>query len=159
MNIDANVKCFCCGKTIVAEETEVSYRAPDKVFAESHLINLNRDTISDDLISYDFDYYIRGLLSMPVKDGERPFQIGAWVEVDYADFLLYVENYGSDKEFQFKGKLANAIKGYSDSLGLDVKVMTRTDKMRPNFFVENHQHPLAKLQKEGIKKHSKIDFF
>jgi hypothetical protein len=102
-------------------------------------------------ITYDdqTDYFIRGVLFIPIRGGERPFGIGVWVSQSKANFERYVEG-EEDMEPTF-GWLANHVGFYEqDTLSLKTNVHFQDRKTRPLIELEPTDHPFAVDQREGI---------
>jgi len=76
-----------------------------------------------------------------------------WAEVNNEQHDLYVAGYYDDLSDnpRFEARLANAIPGYDESLGLIVEVQFRSGNDRPTFhFPASASHLLAREQRGGI---------
>jgi hypothetical protein len=95
------------------------------------------------------DYFIRGVLYIPLEGEEQPFGIGVWVSQSKTNFERYVEG-EEDTEPTF-GWLANRVGFYeADTLSLKARVHFSGGKMRPTIELEPTDHPFAVDQREGI---------
>ena len=99
----------------------------------------------------DEDFFIRGVLRIPVLDHERDFAFGVWVSQKRENFLNYMADPDSDQIGPFFGWLSTEIRYYAEST-LDLKTMAHFHGggSRPTIELEPTEHPLAVAQREGI---------
>jgi hypothetical protein len=98
-------------------------------------------------------FYIRGRIPVPVHGLEEPFIWGVWVELSPKTFLRVDEMWnveGRESEPVFTGYLNSEIAVYGSTYNLIVDVKTRPVGERPQFFVQDSEHPLAVEQRKGI---------
>ena len=107
--------------------------------------------------SGEFDYYVRGLIEIPIIDTgrleERYFGIGAWVSLSAQNFKWYVDHPEADDLAQggpWFGWLSNSVPVYPQTLNLKTNVYLRGDRWRPRLEVQPSDHPLALDQRNGI---------
>lgn len=95
------------------------------------------------------DYFIRGVVYIPVHGEEEPWGIGVWVSQSEKNFERYLED-EDDMEPTF-GWLATRLGFYEqDTLSLKTRAHFRGDRMRPSIELEPTDHPFAVHQREGI---------
>ena len=114
-----------------------------------------RVELSDDLCIIDKEYFfIRGLIEIPVEDGDEPFVWDVWVSLSEFNFKISKENWGThDREMKLQsmfGWLSTSIPCYPETINLKTKVHTRKVGMRPFIELEPTDHPLALEQRKGI---------
>lgn len=118
-----------------------------------------QDTIatkSSDLCSInDQDYFVRGVIEIPIRGRDDLFGIGAWVSLKEENFRRYVALYDADDpagEGPYFGWLCNRIAGYPDTLALKTHLHLRPAPARPSIEIEPTDHPLALQQRDGISR-------
>lgn len=95
------------------------------------------------------DYFIRGVVFIPIHGQEQPFGIGVWVSQSEENFERYLED-EEDMDPTF-GWLANKIGFYDrDTLSLKTRVHFSGGRTRPTIELEPTDHPFAVDQREGI---------
>ncbi|MBA3875116.1 MAG: DUF2199 domain-containing protein [Anaerolineae bacterium] len=97
------------------------------------------------------DYFIRGVIHIPVHGHERDFGFGVWVSQKKENFQTYLDNYDSGEIGPFFGWLCTRLMCYEEDTSL-LKTMThfRGGGSRPVIEVEPTDHPLALDQQNGI---------
>ena len=123
----------------------------------NQLSKRERETIatkSSDLCSInDEDYFVRGVIELPVQGGADHFGIGAWVSLKEENFRRYVALYEAadpSGDGPYFGWLCNRIAGYPDTLSLKTHLHLRPAPQRPSIELEPTDHPLALQQRRGI---------
>jgi hypothetical protein len=148
-------KCATCGK--VHEGLPMSFAAgsPDMYF------NMNRDDRdarcvhgSDQYIIDQKWFFIRGCLEIPIVGSNKPFLWGLWASVR-EDTFDDIANYWELKDREtcrgpYKGRLANSLAEYPETLNLKLKIILQPVGTRPLFMIEEADHPLAMEQGSGI---------
>lgn len=133
---------------------DLAYERPAQFYAVLEDERSSRIKSTDDLCTIDGrDFYVRGVLEVPVVDHDDEFHWGVWAQVERADFERYVQAWGDDTEDAmepFDGRLANRVRAYRDSEGLRITVRPRGGGTRPALLVRDDGHPLARDQREGI---------
>jgi hypothetical protein len=148
-------KCATCGK--VHQNLPRSFVAdfPD-VYANMKPEERDvRATIGSDQCTVDQQwFFIRGCLEIPVLGSPEPFVWGLWASVREQVFDEISESWeenGREKiRGPFKGRLANSLSVYAETLNLKVKILIQPVATRPLFKVEQLEHPLAAEQQTGI---------
>lgn len=106
---------------------------------------------TDTCIIDNEDFFIRGVIEIPIHDFPRGFGFGVWVSQKRENFETYVQNFDSAEIGPFFGWLCNRITFYKDdSLFLKTMAHFRGQEARPRIELEPIDHPLAVDQREGI---------
>ncbi len=99
-------------------------------------------------------FFIRGCLEIPVFGSAEPFLWGLWASVlerVYDEISESWEEKGRETaRGPFKGRLANSLSLYPDTLNLKMKLLVQPVGTRPVFVIEELEHPLAIEQPGGI---------
>jgi hypothetical protein len=97
------------------------------------------------------DYFIRGVIEIPIHDYPHCFGFGVWVSQKKENFYIYLKNFDSADIGPFFGWLCTRIAYYSvDSSGLKTRAHFREGNLRPAIELEPTDHPLAVDQRMGI---------
>jgi hypothetical protein len=112
-----------------------------------------RDFLDDDLCAWTDDagrrnYFIRGVLAIPVVDAEEPFTYGVWSSLSEDSFMRIVELWNDPPPYF--GWLSNSLAAYPETLNLPVSVTTRELELRPWIVLQDADHPLVAEQRRGI---------
>lgn len=147
--------CLRCGD--YHEELPMSYGSemPDYCLDIAEEEWDERVELSDDLCIIDKEYFfIRGLIEIPVEDGDEPFVWDVWVSLSEFNFKISKENWEThDREMKLQpmfGWLSTSIPCYQETINLKTKVHTRKVGKRPFIELEPTDHPLALEQRKGI---------
>jgi hypothetical protein len=129
----------------------------DAPFQYSALSDEERRTIatkSDDLCSIaGEDFFVRGVIDLPIIGYEQHFGFGVWVSLKQENFDRYVELFDSKDPSgngPYFGGFCNRLSGYPDTLHLKTRVHLRPAPARPLIELESTEHPLALHQRNGI---------
>jgi hypothetical protein len=97
------------------------------------------------------DFFVRGVIEIPVHDYEHEFGWGVWVSHKKDNFETYREHPDTGEIGPFFGWLCTKIDYYPEST-LDLKTMAhyRGGALRPRIVLEDTQHPLCRQQRDGI---------
>ena len=146
--------CSVCGQVHPGLPMDLAYQRPADYFKVPAAERARRVKLTSDLCVIDeTEFYIRGVLALPVKDSTDEFRWGVWARVEASDFARYVELYDVevvDDEPPFHGRLSGGIKSYPGSDMLEVTVHLQSGGQRPLFVVVDKAHPLGSDQAEGI---------
>jgi hypothetical protein len=146
--------CGICGQTHDELPLDIGYQYPADYFKIPEEERSTRIKYTNDLCSIDdTEFYIRGVLALPIQDHADAFCWGVWVQVQERYFHRYVELWDDDAAAQepaYIGYLSGGIGTYPASDGLAVRVQLQAGGERPQFFVADEQHPLAVDQRAGI---------
>ena len=93
-------------------------------------------------------------MEIPVIGSNQPFLWGVWASIReevFDEISDCWELEGREKKHgPSKGRLANSLSIYPETLNLKLKIIVQTVGVRPLFVVEDDQHMLAEQQKSGI---------
>src|SRR6516225_4092162 len=105
-------RCSVCGKEhddlpdIGADKPDQWFGIPEK--ERKRRVKLTADTCVID----NEDYFIRGVVEIPIHEQEEPFGFGVWVSQKRENFEKYLANFDSDKIGPFFGWLCTRIAYY-----------------------------------------------
>jgi hypothetical protein len=108
---------------------------------------------SDQCVIDDEHFFVRGLVEIPVVDGDGPFTWGVWVSLSKANFERTTALWHDPNrvnEPSYFGWFCNSIPAYPETLHLKTAVHTRGVGLRPLIELEATDHPLAVEQRDGI---------
>ncbi len=144
-------QCSTCGEIhedlpdIGADKPDHFYTVPESEREE--LIELTDDTC----IIGNEDFFIRGVIEIPIHNYPNRFGFGVWVSQKKENFYKYVENPDSSEIGPFFGWLCTDLDFYEEeTLHLKTMAHFRGEGLRPTIEVELTEHPLAIDQHEGI---------
>lgn len=158
MSQHAGVRCSCCGETVALDEAELAFRTPDAYHALDAEAKARPDTFCDGnfCVVAGTNHYVRGLIPLPVHGTDEAYCIGAWFELDAADWQHVRRTWdesGNDASPALRGRLANALPHHAPpTLGLAVDVQPH-DETWPTARVVDAAHALAQEQSAGISAH------
>jgi hypothetical protein len=100
------------------------------------------------------DYFVRGVIEIPVHEYEHGFGWGVWVTHKKENFEIYQAHFDTAEIGPFFGWLSTEIDYYKEST-LNLKTMAhyRGGGLRPLIVLEPGDHPLSRQQQEGISLH------
>ncbi|HEX8494447.1 MAG TPA: DUF2199 domain-containing protein [Pyrinomonadaceae bacterium] len=106
---------------------------------------------SDTCIIDDENYFIRGVIEIPVHDYPAGFGFGVWVSQKRENFYTYLDNFDSGEIGPFFGWLCTRIAYYKeDTLLLKTMAHFRDGGQRPSIELEETNHPLSIAQRNGV---------
>jgi hypothetical protein len=112
-----------------------------------------RARLSSDTCVIDDDYFVRGVLEIPIHGGDETFGFGVWVTLSHQNYQRYEQLYEQrDRlpEEPYFGWFSNRLPGYPDTLNLKTNVYLRPYPTRPRIELHKSDHPLALEQRGGI---------
>jgi len=146
-------KCSCCGEILEGPPLSWHFEAPDAWNDLSPADRKIHGQLSSDQCIIGRDYFIRGLVEIPIIDNPEVFAWGVWVSLSEENFACASELWDDDNrvnEPPYFGWLCNSLPGYPETLNLKTMVHTRTVGQRPYVERELTEHPLAIEQRKGI---------
>ena len=146
-------KCGICGQEHDELLLDLGYSYPADFFKIPAAQRGKRVRIDSDLcVIDDAEYYIRGILPLPITDTAEAFRWGVWALIEKNDFRRYLKlwNVAVISEPPFAGRLSGGLRDYLDSDGLEVRVQLRAGNQRPHFYVVSDSHRLGIDQRRGI---------
>ncbi|HTW59989.1 MAG TPA: DUF2199 domain-containing protein [Terriglobales bacterium] len=144
-----------CGKVHKGLPMSFAADSPD-MFA-----NMNRDGRdarcvygSDQYVIDQKWFFIRGCLEIPLIGSKDVFLWGLWASVREEVFDEIAECWElAGRETlrgPYKGRLANSLAEYPETLNLKIKILIQPIGTRPLFVIEEVDHPFAIEQSSGI---------
>jgi hypothetical protein len=147
--------CSRCGAPHEGLPLDWAFDAP--AYWSPEYESSERGTLSEDLCviqsAEGTDYFIRGVLEIPVHDANESFVYGVWTTLSEGSFKRAVELWDDPcrvEEPPYFGWMANSLVGYPETLNLKANVQTRELDLRPFVELEPIDHPLAQEQHQGI---------
>src|SRR5215468_9931107 len=88
--------CDCCDKSERGPRALIKLM-PDPIYALPEDERVVRAKISTDLAILDAErFFIRGVVRVPIRRVDPPFEFGVWAEVAKPDFRLYLAEYDNN---------------------------------------------------------------
>ncbi|GAA4931606.1 DUF2199 domain-containing protein [Actinoplanes utahensis] len=145
--------CGTCGAT--HDGPPLSFAAPAPDYWQPSMANREDCLLDADLCVIGGEqFFIRGMIELPVWDTGDVFTYSMWVSLSRANFTRAVdvwEQPGRESEPPYFGWLSNVIAGYEPStLNLRTNVHTRPVGRLPYIELEPTGHPLAVEQLAGV---------
>ena len=153
-------QCRTCGKWHEGVPLDYAYDAPH-YWSESLRTDKDSFLNSDLCVIKKQDYFVRGLIEIPVIGSDDHFRWGIWTSLSKRNFDRMVELWNDPKllaEPPYFGWLSNSIDVYPETLSLKTNVHSRAIKQRPYIVVEATDHPLAIEQQRGVTKQRVREF-
>lgn len=144
-------RCTTCGKAHDGLP-DLGYRWPDPYFGIPESERAQRIRGTTDICSIDDeDFFIRGIILMPIRDSDDAFGLGVWVSQKRENFQAYLQNFDSADIGPFFGWLCNRIPFYDeDTWALKTMAHFQGNHQRPLIKPEPSDHPLYRDFAEGI---------
>lgn len=109
--------------------------------------------LDDDYCAIDGDYFVLGLIPLPILGTTESFRWGVWGSLSRANFealLRADEERRRPETVEMFSWLSTRLPEYPDTLNLKMWAMIQDPDDRPRFRLERTDHPLAKEYYEGI---------
>lgn len=144
-------RCETCGEDH-DDLPDIGAAYPDPWFDVPEADRADRVEWTTDTCRIDDDFFIRGVVEIPVVDFSRSFAFGVWVSQSRSNYETYLRNFDSADIGPFFGWLCTRIKSYrpADTYLLKTKAHFRGNGRRPRIELEPTDHPLAVDQRTGI---------
>jgi hypothetical protein len=101
------------------------------------------------------------MLEIPIIGSDQQFLWGVWAlirEETFDEISDCWELEGREKKYgPYKGRLANSLSIYPETLNLKLKIILQPVGVRPLFFLEDAQHTLGVQQSSGITQQQAIE--
>jgi len=150
-------KCSTCGK--VHDGIPLSFTAdfPDMYANMSREDRDARCVIGSDQCIIDQKlFFVRGCLEIPITGSADLFLWGLWASIREEAFDEISESWelvGREKSRgPFKGRVANSLSVYPETLSLKIEIVVQPVGTRPQFLLEEAEHPLTIEQRSGISR-------
>jgi hypothetical protein len=109
---------------------------------------------SDQCIIDQREFYIRGCLELPILGADDVFLWGLWARVKeevFDEIDDHWESQGKENSIgPYKGRLANALSIYPNTMNQRLEIQIRPVGSRPLFILEELDNPLSVEQRNGI---------
>lgn len=144
-------RCATCGETH-DDLPDLGFRWPDPYFAipeAERAVRIwgNSDTCAID----DEDFFIRGVILIPIVESSDHFGLGVWVSQKRENFETYLANFDTPDIGPFFGWLSNSIPFYDpDTWALKTRAHFQGRKQRPLIELAPCDHPLYLDYSRGI---------
>lgn len=142
--------CHCCGQVhdglpdIGIDKPALAQDIPAEKWQ-------GRVVLTDDICIVDGeDFFIRGVLVIPVHGDENGLGFGVWVSQKEEHFQAYVAQPDSADIGPYFGWFATEIGPYAPTLGLKTMAHFQGNNQRPLIDLEPTDHPLAIDYQNGI---------
>jgi hypothetical protein len=144
-------RCATCGETHDGLP-DVDYRWPDPYFdlpeAER---SLRIKATSDTCLIDDRDFFIRGVIFIPIRNHTDYLGIGVWVSQKRENYQTYLDNFNTAEIGPFFGWLSNRISFYKpDTWAIKTMAHFQGSIQRPLIKLEPVDHPIYRDYSEGI---------
>ncbi len=149
--ISVGYRCATCSE-LHEGLPDVSFVKPDPWFAVPQAERDRRVLLAaDTCVIDDVEFFVRGVLFVPLVDAEGSLGLGVWVSQKRENFARYLENFDSADIGPYFGWLATRIRSYDDdTFALRTMVHFQGGDVRPSIVLEASDHPLSVDQREGI---------
>lgn len=144
-------KCSICGETH-NDLPDIGNDKPYYWFTVPQNERADRTQLDEDTCIIDGeDYFIRGVIEIPIYDYDHKFGFGVWVSQKKENFYTYLNDSNSERIGPFFGWLSTEITYYEEtSLSLKTMAHFTGNNNRPIIELEPSNHPLALDQQKGI---------
>lgn len=146
-------RCATCGDWHEGP-IDLGFEAPYYWYTVPEHERNTRAELTDDWCSIDgTDFFVRGVLLVPIVNTDEWFGFGLWMSVSETNHRRYIETFDSNDQSRlgaFVGWMSSQITGYPDMLRLKVRAELQDGRQRPHLILEPTGHPLAIEQREGI---------
>ncbi len=151
-------ECSCCGAVHVGLPAW-HFTAPAQALSIPSAEQANRvELTADDCIIDAREFYVKGLLEIPVIGVDEPFTWGVWLSLSDENYQQFVELFHDERRTStsFFGWLCNTVPGFPDTQLLKTMLHVRPYPTRPYVELEPTEHPLAVAQGAGFSRSEAI---
>jgi len=144
-------RCSTCGQ-VHDDLPDIGADKPDPWFSVPEKERRRRVRLTSDTCIIDGEqFYIRGVLKLPIHEQSQPFGFGVWVSQKKENFYTYRKYPDTSEIGPFFGWLCTRIRYYKDDTSM-LKTMAHfhDGTLRPTIELEPTDHPLAIDQRNGI---------
>jgi hypothetical protein len=148
--------CSCCGREHPGEPYSFAADSPEPYANMTAEQRANHAEIASDQCVIDEEqFYIRGCIELPIQGTDQIFIWGVWARIFEKDFIEIADHWETEGREHttgpYKGRLANDISVYPDTLNLLLEIHVRPVGTRPLFVAEHSDHLLAVEQRIGMR--------
>jgi hypothetical protein len=142
--------CSTCGEEH-DELPDIGSDRPDYFWGVDEKLRDEIIELTEDTCIIENDYFIRGVIEIPIIDYTDRFGFGVWVSQKKENFEKYVENFDTTEIGPFFGWLSTNIQFYKDeTISLKTMAHFQGNSSRPLIKVEPSNHQLSIDQQNGI---------
>ena len=143
--------CATCGEEH-DELPDLGYAAPIYYDSMPEAERGPGTRLTPDLCELNGDYFVRGVIELPIQGTGERFGYGVWLSLSEKNFRRYEELFDETDPppERYVGWISNRIPGYPDTTELKGAATLRSGRLRPTIELEPTDHPLAVYQREGI---------
>ena len=101
----------------------------------------------------DRDFFVRGLISLPILGAAETFCWGVWGSLSRENFEKLIRADHANERLEIPAMfswLSNNIPDYPDTLSLKMYAHIQEPGLRPEFWLERSDHPLSQENHHGI---------
>ena len=147
--------CSYCGKRHAGLPMDFAFNAPYYWTDELAEKDPENNFLNPDVcVIGGRDFFVRGVIEIPVVDKDETFNWGVWVSLSKENFKRYLLVYGTPDELKEKpyfGWLSNEIPIYPKTLNIKTHVHLQGNTLRPKIELDHsNDHPLCQEQHTGI---------
>ncbi len=154
--------CSVCGAEHPRSAMELTFKRPDPIVALSAEEREENCKESDDICVINWKrYFIRGVLPLPVEARDRPYRIGAWVEVEEDSYTRILELWDDENQASvspFEAKISNSIPSLNETLGISANLQLTGPTSRPDILITDMNHQLYEEQNKSISSHRAYEY-
>lgn len=156
--------CSTCGKYHDEVPMDWGFSAPYQWNPEFVKRDPKKNEISSDMCVINGEnFFIRGIIEIPIINENKTFNWGVWVSLSEKSFARYMAVYKTEKELDeepYFGWLCNKIPGYPNTISLKTSVHLQGNRLRPKIVLDHSDlHPLCQEQHNGITMHRVGEIF
>jgi hypothetical protein len=146
-------KCRACGER--HDELPFSYHSEAPAYWRAEQASDPESELgTDQCVIGGEHFFVRGLITIPVRDAEDDFAWGVWVSLSEQSFVQMSEDWtrpGREQVGPVFAWLATNLPVYDEpTLTLATNVHTQPLGVRPLVELQPTDHPLARQQREGV---------
>jgi hypothetical protein len=154
--------CRTCGQYHVGVALSFAADFPDSYANLTKDERNSRALIgSDQCILDSQSFFLRGIIEIPIIGSDQPFLWGVWASVRQEVFDEIADSWdveGRERKYgPYKGRLANSLSIYPETLNLKLKIVLQAVGTRPLFLIEDTEHELGLQQKSGISQQQAVE--
>lgn len=124
--------CAICGKYHDGLPLDIAFDAPFYWTQIREAERPNRGELTADFCAIDDrDFFVRGLIPVPVVESDQFFMWGVWTSVSRKNYSRLIDLWHDPKivdEPPYFGWLSNRLPGYPDTLNLKINLQSKNEK-------------------------------
>jgi len=162
MNWTEGYTCRTCGHNHAGVPFSFAADFPDQYANLSKPERDSRATIGSDQCIVDSQrFYLRGMMEIPIVGSDEKFLWGVWASIReeiFDEISGCWELEGRERKYgPYKGRLANSLSIYPETLNLKLRIILQPVGVRPLFILEDDHHALALHQNSGMTQQQAIE--